>query len=69
MSDTPGFYAAHNIQRMRHPDELNQPGMIYTPDVAIFRADDYTLLDEPVIVDVITCVHLRIGVALVMRQA
>lgn len=55
VSDTPGFYAAHNIQRMRHPDELNQPGMIYTPDVAIFRADDYTVLDEPVIVDVITC--------------
>jgi len=55
VSETSSFYAAHKIQRMLHPDELNQPGIIYTPDVAIFRADDYTVLDEPIIVDVITC--------------
>lgn len=55
VSETSGFYATHKIQRMLHPNELNQPGLIYTPDVAVFRADDYTVLDEPVIVDVITC--------------
>lgn len=55
VSETSSFYATHKIQRMLHPDELNQPGIIYTPDVAIFRTDDYKVLDEPVIVDVITC--------------
>lgn len=55
VSTTSNFYEYHQNKRTFHPEDVNRTGIIYTPDVAIFRTDAYEILETPTLVDVITC--------------
>jgi uncharacterized protein (TIGR02452 family) len=43
----------YQVGQARHP--LGTDYIIYSPDVPFFRDDNYALLDEPLLVSVITC--------------
>ncbi len=45
------FYAPHRAAR----NPLHNDDIIYTPGVVVIKDDDYNLLSEPFVVDVITC--------------
>ena len=45
------FYDPHR----KNVGPLHNDDIIYTPDVAIIKNDDYVLLSEPLFIDVITC--------------
>lgn len=48
------FYDTHKLQRVLHPHNVEMAGVIYSPDVVVFRSDNYDFLDEWKMVDVIT---------------